>query len=317
MSWSLIAEQVLEGGQSIILPTTITAPVLVIEASTEAEAEDETVPGYARAIASFSEDSDPFDSVDFDRVSISLVHPQFFEVTQQFVTSYQIELVLYDFITFPVKVKVWAIEGAELPLSGSGQNGGGEVPSGGGDSGSGCRDLMPLVAVPNSFGNVVGPGLAVFTAGHTEFNFGTDEYTQTYSVESSAFWKIGARSVAPITSGRVRFGLGSGRAVVGLAEQFTDVDFRLVPWAWYVHNFEEIRAFDYVNGSASNRGAFPWSADKELALRVDGGTVFYEVQTEDGWEIAYTSPNPVSNPLYFCAVLGPQSFVFNCSTEEI
>lgn len=205
----------------------------------------------------------------------------------------------------PQVLRLWRLEDSDVSSGGDSSGGGG-----------GRRDLIKLVALPSTDGNVVAPGLAVFTAGHTVFQLPSanqPDYHQQYLVGGDAFWRIGARSLESFSTGRVRFGSGSGRSVLGLAPEFTTVDFRLVPWAWYIHSPSEVRPMDRVDGAVKSRGAFDWSPDKELALRVEGGRVVYEIQEGEGWEAVYESPHPVTEPLYFCVVLGPQAFVFNCS----
>ena len=176
-----------------------------------------------------------------------------------------VELHLNDWIRKPVIVQIQGVVHREPDdLGGDGYS----------ETGDERRNLLELLPLPSTDGAVVGPGLAVFTAGETVFqvpSMNQPDYHQQYSVSREVFWKVGARSLEPFSSGRVRFGSGSGRAVLGLAPEFTTVDFRLVPWSWYVHSQSEVRPMDRVDGEVKSRGAFDWSPDKELALRIDGG----------------------------------------------
>ena len=314
MSWTLVEELTLKGGDSILLPATITAPFLVIEASTSEDPGKERVPGYVRALAVFSSDEAPFESVDFDRVSVSLNHPQWFEVSQQVVTAYRLEIVIYSFIEFSIDLKVWAIEGETLPLGGAG---GGSAGGSGHSSENGALtgELIDFLPMPSSAGIAIAPGLAVFTAGETTFTLPSSEqpdYHQQYSVSGDAFWGIGARSLDSYPEGRFSFTGGTGRSMLGFAAQLPEVDFKILDWAWYVHSPSQVYAFERPPGqSIRAMGGHSWSPAQPLSLEIVEGRVRYGI----GDTVVYESSLPVVNPVYFAAVLGPQAFVVNCLRE--
>ena len=171
------------------------------------------------------------------------------------------------------------------------------------NGGNGTRqtDAEPIdfVPMPSSHGMDVGPGRAVYVAGDDDF------------------WKLGVISSSQFSDRRFRFGAGSGRAVFGLSPSFSVVSYRLVRWAWYVHSFSEVRAFDFRDGSIANVAQFPWRPSQDLALRLEDATVHYEMLVAGAWQVLYSSPNLVTQSPYFVGVLGPNAFVFNCLKETI
>lgn len=177
-------------------------------------------------------------------------------------------------------------------------------------------NLIELEPVPGPEGVVVAPGFAAFTAGTTTFQSPSEtqpDYHQQYSVAGTLVWGIGAKSKELFSEGRIQFRAGTGRSVIGLAPQFESVDFLRIPWSWYVHDYSEIRPLDMENGSIKSQGTVQWSPDRELALRIENGRMLYEVRSGETWSSVYTSPHPVTEPLFLCVVLGPQALIVNCS----
>ena len=250
--------------------------------------------------------SGPNGGIETGRVTLSIQKAQLLRLPELGYPN-AVELHLSDWIRHPAIVQIQGVVRRDQDdVGGDGDN----------ETDGESRNLLELLPLPSTDGTVVAPGMAVFTAGEAVFQLPSSnqpDYHQQYSVSSEVFWKVGARSSEPFSSGRVRFGSGSGRSVLGLAPEFTTVDFRLVPWSWYVHSQSEVRPMDRVNGTVRSKGAFDWSPNKALALRVEGGRVVYEIQDGEGWNAVYESPHLVTEPLFFCVVLGPQAFVFNCS----
>lgn len=229
-----------------------------------------------------------------------------------------VEVSVNDWVRKTATITIHGLISANPDELGSGENGGS------GESGSGAANgsrgnLLQLNPVPNPQAVAVGPGRVIFNTGTVNkgWNENRSQYTLSTTVTNSEFWRVGFRSVQTFSQGRLSFGSGVGLSVIGLAPSFNIVDFELTQWGFYIASATEVRVFEFRDGAIANVAQFPWNPARNLAFRIDGETVYYEMLIGNDWQVVFTSNHTFTGEHHLVGTLGPQAFVFNVIHEEL
>lgn len=228
----------------------------------------------------------------------------------------QVQVKAYDWIRQPAFIEVRGVvpvdpAGVPSDPARSTGNEGGDSPES-----EQRNSLLEFVPVPSAEGMVIGSGLAVFTAGTVERSpSGSDPRWERYDVSVSQFWQLGARSSQSFTEGRVRFWSGVGRGIYGFASSFPRVDYRSILPGFYVNGADDARVLDLVDGTLRTAAYLDWNPGIEVGMILEAGVVSVQFRSGNNWQTVYTSPNQLTGPTHFCAVLGPLAFLYGATHD--
>lgn len=232
--------------------------------------------GQTQTIASFSVFcvDDSAGRVELGRVQVTGDSAVMFDIKDSG-SPVSFYLNVFDWIKLPLTLRVWSHDREEA----EGVNYGG--------SSVGFHPVGDTV--------LAGDGLAVYVG------------------DGEDFWTVGCRSVSPVKGEAIRFSCGSGRSVIGVSSQdFSEPRWWDIDHGWYIHNFEEIRAVD--DKEIPEQARFSWSPLTKLGILIDGPAISYQVKRpqDKDFQTLYKTTRKSFLPLHPAAVLGPQSFIYNC-----
>ena len=145
------------------------------------------------------------------------------------------------------------------------------------------------------------------------------------------FWAVGCKHRSTVTPPfTFRFSGGIGRAVFGLAEDYTDARWYAISWAWYIHREPEPilidgmpvyafkgRVFDHYLDTRIVSAEYDWEPTDVLQIAMsDAGTVRYQYQKVGGKvTTVFESRYPIRRSVDLCGILGNEAFIFDAEID--